>query len=179
MTKLPLFPDRKVKVGVYSITGCAGCQLSIIFNEDELLSLIDLIDLKAFPFIKEQNVEEGGFDFVFMEGLVAGNEDLEVLQKVRENTTYLVALGACAATGCVPAYRNFTLKENYEHLLYRKMEDLQDLQRRFIAILTPFRYQLGVNIVSTRPSFLVKMGLRKEIMANKKQTPTIDKIRIN
>ena len=39
---------------------------------------------------------------------------------------YLIALGACSCTGCVPAYRNYTLKENYEHLLYKKQKELED-----------------------------------------------------
>lgn len=116
----------KLKMGFFGITGCAGCLLSVIFNEDEILDLVQLIDLKAFPFIKEVNPEES-FDYVFIEGLVADKGDLEVLQKLRKNTKYLVSLGACASTGCVPAYRQFTLKENYDHLLYRKQEQLQDL----------------------------------------------------
>ena len=104
----------KLKVGVYGITGCAGCQLSIVFNEDEILDIIKLVDLKAFPLIKEVNTNEE-FDCVFMEGLVASKEDLEVLKKIRKRSGILVSLGACACTGCVPAYRHNTLKENYEH----------------------------------------------------------------
>ena len=127
MTKLPMYEPAKLKIGVFSITGCAGCQLSIIFNEEELLDVIQLVDLKAFPFVKEVNPEEQ-FDYVFMEGLVADNEDLEVLKKVRDHTKYLVSLGACACTGCIPAYRQFTLKENYEHLLYKKQEAIQDVE---------------------------------------------------
>jgi len=30
--------NKKLKVGVYGITGCSGCQLSIIFNEEEILA---------------------------------------------------------------------------------------------------------------------------------------------
>jgi sulfhydrogenase subunit delta len=115
----------KPKVGIYGLTGCAGCQLSIIFNEDEILDLISLIDLRAFPFIKEKNYDEE-FDLVFMEGLVASANDLEVLKKVRSKTKILVALGACAHTGCIPAYRKWTLKENYEHLLYKKDDIIKD-----------------------------------------------------
>lgn len=119
--------SQKLKVGIYGITGCAGCQLSIIFNEDEILDLVQLVELKAFPFIKEVNADDE-FDYLFMEGLVADKGDLEVLQKLRKNSKYLVSLGACACTGCVPAYRQYTLKENYEHLLYRKLENVEDLQ---------------------------------------------------
>ena len=116
----------KLKVGFFGITGCAGCQLSIIFNEDEILDILGLANIQAFPFIKEENIEDD-FDLVFMEGLVADKADLEKLKIVRQHTKKLVALGACAHTGCIPAYRNFTLKEDYAHLLYAKQEDIEDL----------------------------------------------------
>jgi len=118
---------KKLKVGIYGITGCAGCLLSIIFNEDEVLDLMTQIDLRAFPFIKEVNIEEK-FDAVFLEGLVADKGDLEVAKKLRKNSKILVALGACACTGCIPAYRQYTLKENYEHLKYKKDNDIQDVK---------------------------------------------------
>ncbi|NOZ80444.1 MAG: hypothetical protein GXP63_02125 [DPANN group archaeon] len=118
---------KKLRVGIYGITGCAGCQLSIIFNEDDILDLLDLVDLQAFPFIKEVNADQH-FDWVIVEGLVASEQDLATVKKLRRNAKYLVSLGACAATGCVPAYRQFTLKENYEHLLYRKQKRLKDVE---------------------------------------------------
>src|SRR3989338_3874257 len=126
MKKQTTAAKPKLKCGFYGITGCAGCLLSVLFNEDEIFDLVHTVDLKAFPFIKELNTDEQ-FDYVFMEGLVADKGDLEILNKLRNNTTFLVALGACSCTGCVPAYRQFTLKENYEHLLYKKQEHIQDL----------------------------------------------------
>ncbi len=90
------------------------------------LDLIDLIDLRAFPFVKEVNRNDS-FDFVFIEGLVASKEDIEDVELLRKNSKFVVSLGACASTGCIPAYRQFTLKENYEHLLYKKVEELQDV----------------------------------------------------
>ena len=119
--------DKKLNIGFYGITGCAGCLLSVIFNEDEILDIVKMINLKAFPFIKEVNPEES-FDYIFIEGLVADKSDLEVIQKLRTNSRFVVSLGACACTGCVPAYRNYTLKENYEHLVYKKMEELEDIR---------------------------------------------------
>lgn len=116
----------KLQVGFYGITGCAGCLLSVIFNEDEILDLVNIIDLKAFPFIKEVNIDDH-FDYIFIEGLVASNEDIDVIKKLRNNSDKVVALGACSCTGCIPAYRNFTLKENYEHLLYKKDRNIADV----------------------------------------------------
>jgi len=128
MTNLIQIKKReKLKIGVYAITGCYGCLLSIIFNEDELLDILELVNLKAFPFVKEVNADDK-FDYIFMEGLVADKKDLETLKKLRKNSKHLVALGACSCTGCVPAYRQYTLKENYEHLLYKKQKELQDVK---------------------------------------------------
>jgi sulfhydrogenase subunit delta len=119
--------EQKKTVGVYGLTGCAGCQLSIIFNEEEILALVDVIDIKSFPFIREKEFD-GIFDCVFVEGLVADEEDLETLKRLRAKAKTLVALGACAHTGCVPAYRNFTNPQNYEHLYYDKVERIKDVK---------------------------------------------------
>lgn len=119
--------QQKLNVGFYGLTGCAGCQLSVLFNEDELLNLFNLIHVTAFPFVKGRNIDQE-FDFLFTEGLVASQMDMETLKKLRARTKTLVALGACAHTGCVPAYRTFTLKENYEHLLYTKKPGIEDVE---------------------------------------------------
>lgn len=94
----------KLKVGIQSITGCAGCQLSIYFIEDVLLELLEKIDLVAAPMIKEQNAEE--YDLLFVEGSVSSQEDLDNLLKWRNQAKTLVALGACAVNGNVQSMKN-------------------------------------------------------------------------
>ena len=94
----------KLKVGIQSITGCAGCQLSIYFIEDVLLELLEKIDLVAAPMIKEQNAEE--YDLLFVEGSVSSQEDLDNLLKWRNQAKTLVALGACAVHGGVQSAKH-------------------------------------------------------------------------
>jgi sulfhydrogenase subunit delta len=117
----------KPRVAFYGLTGCAGCQLSFIFNEEEILKILELVDVCSFPFIRERE-DPGEFDITFMEGLVASKDDLARLKEIRGRTKKLVALGACAHTGCIPAYRKYTLAENYEHLYYEKRERFQDVK---------------------------------------------------
>jgi sulfhydrogenase subunit delta len=114
---------KKLKVGIYAITGCYGCLLSVIYNEKELLDLIKLIDIKAFPFIKKKQEK---VDIILLEGTVAEKDDLETLKKLREKTKILVALGACSCTGGVPAYRNFIDYSNYKNLEFRRISPLRD-----------------------------------------------------
>ena len=114
-----------MKIGVYSITGCMGCLLSIIFNEKDLLELNDKVEIAAFPFIKD-NEEVQKFDVLIVEGVVTHNDDLETIKKLRSRSKYLVALGACACTGGIPSYRNFVPYASYKHLVYNKEMDIAD-----------------------------------------------------
>jgi sulfhydrogenase subunit delta len=118
--------SNKLRVGFFGITGCAGCLESVFFNETEIVGLFDLVDVQAFPFIKGAN-DDKDLDVAFMEGLVASPRDLETLKRVRENARVLVALGTCAHTGNIPAYRNFTPRENYEYLVHEKEDDIKDV----------------------------------------------------
>lgn len=135
----------KLRVGVYSITGCAGCQLSIIFNEEELLPLLDLIELHAFPFIKEVNATEN-LDYILMEGLVATPEDLQVLTAARARAKKLVALGACAHSGCIPAYRTFTLQaayaQTFAHDFVQLDENIRSIEPTPISAHVPVDYTI-------------------------------------
>jgi|SRR3989344_162160 len=117
---------NKLKVAFFGITGCAGCQLSFLFTDEDVIDLLDKIDVVNFPFIKEK-AKSKSYDITFMEGLVADEQDLKTLKEVRKNSKILIALGACAHTGCVPAYRRFTSLENFEHLLFKKKKELADL----------------------------------------------------
>ncbi|MFH1211354.1 MAG: hypothetical protein V1659_00310 [Candidatus Woesearchaeota archaeon] len=117
---------KKLRIGFYGVTGCAGCQLSVIFNEREILRLFNLIDVSAFPFIKEKNIE-GEFDYVFIEGLAACNDDVAVLKELRQKAKKVVALGACACAGNIPAYRKYVSRKNYQHLIHEKTKRIQDV----------------------------------------------------
>jgi sulfhydrogenase subunit delta len=108
----------KLKVGIQSITGCAGCQLSIYFIEDVLFELLEKIDLVAAPMIKEQNAEE--YDLLFVEGSVSSQEDLDNLLKWRSQAKTLVALGACAVNGNMQSMKHLMNEKEVEQAVYSK-----------------------------------------------------------
>jgi sulfhydrogenase subunit delta len=115
----------KPKVGFYGITGCAGCLLSVVFNR-VLTEVMNDLDIKAFPFIKEKDTKEQ-LDIIFLEGVVANNHDIETLQRLRQQGKILIALGACATLGGAPALRNFQDKKQFEGLNYEKEKDVTDV----------------------------------------------------
>jgi len=132
---------KKPRVGIYAITGCYGCLLSVIYNETELLDMVELIDLRSFPFIKEVN-DESKLDIVILEGTVVYEGDLELLKNLRKRTKILVALGACACNGGAPSLRNFIDPQIYKHLVYHKASHLHDLDPKPIDAFVKVEYYI-------------------------------------
>ncbi len=110
----------KARVGFYGITGCAGCLLSVIFNEDEILDIAGAVDIVAFPFIKGENDHEGPLDIVFIEGTVVSTDDEAMVKKLRQRSKIVVALGSCACVGNIPAIKQYVPSENWNSLEYDK-----------------------------------------------------------
>lgn len=106
----------KPKAGIFGITGCMGCQLSILFQH-ELLEILDKIELVACPGIKGKN-ETNNFDIIFLEGTVVNKEDLRFVKELRGKTKILVAIGSCATDGCIPQIKNFASKNEVEKYVY-------------------------------------------------------------
>ncbi len=112
---------NKPKVGIYGITGCMGCQLNILYQKD-IMGLLEAVDLAAFPVGKEINDDHNDFDIIFLEGVVVTEKDLEDLRKLRVKTKKLIAIGACATDGCVPAIKNFVNNKNVTLSVYKEDE---------------------------------------------------------
>ncbi|MBN2566646.1 hypothetical protein JXB02_01005 [Candidatus Woesearchaeota archaeon] len=108
---------RKPKVAIQSLTGCAGCQLTVYFIKDILLGLLGQIDLVAASMIKGRN-EEGPYDVCFVEGGVVYQEDLDRLKAFREQSEVLVALGTCATHGNVQQIKRFMDDDKVEKAAY-------------------------------------------------------------
>lgn len=107
---------NKLKVGFFGISGCSGCLLSVLF-EDCFKEIVNLIEIKSFPFIKE-NTYKGDFDIVFIEGTVCFDKDILLINELRKRSKKVVAFGSCACTGGVPSIKNFLDSEKTMKLVY-------------------------------------------------------------
>lgn len=116
--------DKKRPIaGFFGVSGCAGCLLSVLY-EDSFEKLDSLLDIKAFPLIRE-NTYDGNFDIVFIEGTVVFEKDVEVVKKLREKSGAVVALGACAVVGGVPSIKNFRNEDEVMRFVYPKADHLK------------------------------------------------------
>lgn len=97
----------KLMVSIHKLTSCSGCQLGFLNLGETLLALTEYVDITHFI--------EGGIycpdcacDVAFVEGSVTTRDDLERLKLIRDNSRWLVTIGACATSGGVQALRNLT-----------------------------------------------------------------------
>lgn len=110
---------RRPRIAIHSITGCAGCQLTIYFVKDKLLDFLGAVDIVAAPMIKGRN-DPGPYDICFVEGSVCTARDLEHLKHWREVSKVLVAFGTCATHANVQGIKNFRDGQAVEEYVYGK-----------------------------------------------------------
>ncbi len=103
----------KIKVATASLCGCFGCHMSLFDIDERILDLVQLVEFDRSPITDIKTI--GNCDIGIIEGGVANAENVEVLQAFRKHCKTLVAFGACAVNGGIPAMRNsFSLKECLE-----------------------------------------------------------------
>jgi NAD-reducing hydrogenase small subunit len=96
--------EKKLRVATLSLAGCFGCHMSFLDMDERLIPLLDRIEFDSSPFTDIKQC--GPCDLGLIEGGLCNAENVHKLRKFRENCTTLVAVGACAINGGLPAQRN-------------------------------------------------------------------------
>lgn len=117
----------KAKVAVWKFTSCDGCQLSLLDCEDELLTIAERVDIAYFMEASSRQVP-GPYDLSIVEGSISTPEQLELIRSVREQSRFLLAIGACATAGGIQALRNIADVENYLQIVYARPEYISTLE---------------------------------------------------
>ena len=107
---------EKIRLATASLAGCFGCHMSFLDIDERILELVELVEFDRTPLTDIKDV--GQCDVGIIEGAVANAENVEVLREFRRHCKVLVAIGACAVNGGIPAMRNqfdleACLKESY------------------------------------------------------------------
>lgn len=117
---------RKPKLAVWKFASCDGCQLTLLNCEDELLAIADAIQIANFPEASRE-VLPGPYDLSLVEGSITTPHDRERIQEVRQQSKYLVTIGACATAGGIQALRNFKDVQNFIEVVYAHPEYIETL----------------------------------------------------
>jgi len=95
----------KVSVATCSLAGCFGCHMSFLDIDERIVELVEHIEFDRSP-INDIKQCSDDVDIGLVEGGVCNTENIETLREFRRSCKILIAVGACAIGGGVPALRN-------------------------------------------------------------------------
>jgi len=86
-------PKKKLKVATTSLAGCFGCHMSFLDIDERLFTLLEHIEFDRSPLTDIKHCSPDC-------------ENVHVLREFRAHCKILIAVGACAINGGLPAQRN-------------------------------------------------------------------------
>jgi NAD-reducing hydrogenase small subunit len=112
----------KIKLATIWLAGCSGCHMSFLDLDEWLLELAQKVEVVYSPVGSDIKNYPKDVDICLVEGAIANEDNLELIQQVRNNTKFVISFGDCAVTANVPAMRNMmggpdlVLKRSYLEL---------------------------------------------------------------
>ena len=127
-------------LAVWKFASCDGCQLTLLDCEDELLAVADRVSIVHF-LEASSAVVAGPYDVSLVEGSVTTAQDVERIHRIREQSRFLVTIGACATAGGIQALRNFADVEQFRATVYAEPQYVATL-----ATSTPISAHVPVDL---------------------------------
>jgi len=130
------------KLAVHKFASCDGCQLSLLDLEDELLAVAGVVQIANFMEASRE-VLPPPYDVTLVEGSITTPHDAERIKQIREETTVLITIGACATAGGIQALRNWKDVDDFSAYVYAHPEFIDTLQESTpIADYVPVDFEL-------------------------------------
>lgn len=127
-------------LAVWKFASCDGCQLSLLDCEDELMAVAGRVAISYFPEATTGMVD-GPYDVSLVEGSITTAHDAERIVSIREQSTLLVTIGACATAGGIQALRNGRDVDGFTSIVYAHPEYVDTL-----ATSTPIADHVPVDL---------------------------------
>lgn len=109
--------NQKPRIAIYDFTDCEGCEVAIISLREKLLVLekqIDIVDWR----LGQEKKEPGPFLAAIIEGTPITQDEIDTLKWLRENSKYILSLGACASLAGIPGIVEKKDRERFYKEIY-------------------------------------------------------------
>jgi coenzyme F420-reducing hydrogenase gamma subunit len=114
------------RLAVFKFASCDGCQVSLLNLDEALLDLAERFEVAHF-LEATSRVEEGPYDVALVEGSVTTAKDAARIRRIREQTRFLVTIGACATSGGIQHLRNLADADAWKAKVYPHPEWIETL----------------------------------------------------
>ncbi|VEG90225.1 sulfhydrogenase subunit delta [Legionella spiritensis] len=117
----------KPRLAVHKFTSCDGCQLAFLNAGESLLVLSQLMDIVHFVEAGMINAD-AKVDIAFVEGSVSTPSEIQRIKTIRDNSQYLITIGACATAGGIQALRNAASHKEWMASIYASPQTIDTLE---------------------------------------------------
>lgn len=103
---------NKAKLAMYWASACGGCEISLVNIQGKILDVDANFDFIFCPCLldgKKQDIEalpDQSIAITLFNGAIRSDENEEMAHLLRRKSKILIAFGACAKGGCIPALSN-------------------------------------------------------------------------
>ncbi len=107
----------KPKLALYWAASCGGCDMAVLDTNERILDIAKLFDIVLWPMAADfkyhhvREMKDKSIDLCLFNGAVRNTEQEELAKLLRAKSKVLVAFGACACLGGIPALANFTTRD--------------------------------------------------------------------
>jgi F420-non-reducing hydrogenase small subunit len=122
----------KLRLGMYWASSCGGCDISVLEIAEHLLELIEVADFVLWPCVTDfkyatvAGYPDGYIDLCLFSGAIRSSEQEELARLLRLKSRTLVAYGACANDGGIPALANLKSSAEIYDAVYHSNPTLQN-----------------------------------------------------
>lgn len=129
-----------VTVSIHKFSSCDGCQLAFLNAGQELITLAGQV--KIVNFVEAGLVDtDSKVDIAFIEGSISTPEEQQRIADIRNNSRYLITIGACATSGGLQSLRNMANSRQWFADIYATPEYISSL-----PVATPISEHVKVDL---------------------------------
>jgi F420-non-reducing hydrogenase small subunit len=116
----------KPKLALYWAASCGGCDVAVLDTNEKILDIAALADIVFWPIAVDfkyhhvRAMADKSIDLCLFNGAIRSTEQAEIAELLREKSKVMVAFGACACFGGIPALANFTNREGIFQRVYHE-----------------------------------------------------------
>ncbi len=120
----------KPKLALYWAGACGGCDVAVLDTNEKILDIAALADIVLWPIavdFKYHHIEamaDGTIDLCLFNGCIRNSEQEHLAKLLRAKSKVMVAFGACAILGGIPALANFTNRAEIWERVYVEAQSM-------------------------------------------------------
>jgi len=132
----------KLKLAIYWAASCGGCDVAILDTNERILDIAAIADIVFWPIALDfkyhhvEAMEDKSIDVCLFNGAVRNSEQEHIAKLLRAKSKAMVAFGACACFGGIPALANFTNRAEIFNRAYIEAPSNDNANHTFPQTLT-------------------------------------------